>query len=74
MGRKVDVDDLVSLAEIRERLNLSSREAVRSWRQRYQDFPEPVAKLAGVHIYAWPDIEEWAAAPGRPRGYRRNAT
>ncbi len=74
VGRKVDVDDLVSLAEIAERLNLTSREAVRSWRQRFSDFPQPVAKLAGVHVYAWSDIERWAAATGHPRGYRRKAT
>jgi hypothetical protein len=74
VGRKVDVDDLVSRAEIAARLGLSSSEAVRSWRKRYGDFPEPVVKLAGIHIYAWPDIERWAAAADRPRAARWRAT
>lgn len=42
----MDVDDLVTATEIAERLNLKSNQAVRSWRQRYPDFPPPVTELA----------------------------
>ena len=67
MGRRVDVDELVSALEIVERLNLASREAVRSWRRR---FPAPVVQLAiGSHL-AVEDIETWAAATGHLRGRR----
>lgn len=70
MGRMVDVDDLVSATEIAERLNLKSRQAVRSWRQRYPDFPPPVAKLTSGPVWAFSDIVRWAEATGHPRGYR----
>lgn len=65
------MDDLVSVSESVERLNLTSREAVPSWRRRFPDFPQPVTTLAIGPVWAWPDIEKWARATGRPRGYRR---
>ena len=74
MGRKVDVDELVGVTEIVERLDLKSKQAVRSWRNRFPDFPAPVAHLALGPVWAWPDIETWALATGNPRGHRRKAT
>jgi len=71
MARAVDVEELVGVSEIVERLNLSSREAVRSWRRRYPDFPQPVARLRIGEVWAWADIETWARATGQSRGYRR---
>ncbi len=73
VGRTVDVEDLVGGMEISERLNLKSKEAFRSWRRRFPDFPQPVAELGIGRVWAWPDIEEWARAAGRPRGYRNCA-
>lgn len=66
----VDADDLVGVSEIVERLNLKSSEAVLSWRQRYPDFPQPVARLADRFVWAFSDIETWAEATGQPRGSR----
>jgi predicted DNA-binding transcriptional regulator AlpA len=65
VGRKVDVDDLVGASEIAERLGLSHAETVHSWRRRYPDFPQPVAKLRQAMVWAWPDVEAWAKHTGR---------
>lgn len=73
MGRRVDVEDLVGISEIVERLDLKTKEAVKSWRRRYPDFPQPVARLAIGPVWSWTDIEKWAADPDLPRGSRANA-
>jgi predicted DNA-binding transcriptional regulator AlpA len=65
MGRKVDADELVGATEIAERIGLSHPEAVHTWRKRYPDFPQPVAKLRRVMIWYWPDVERWARRTGR---------
>lgn len=65
MGRKVDADDLVGAAEIADRLFLAQVQTVHSWRRRYDDFPEPVARLKQALIWSWPDVEAWARASGR---------
>ena len=65
MGRKVDVDDLVGAAEIAERLGLSHRENVHTFRRRYDDFPKPVATLRVALVWDWGEIEAWAKATGR---------
>ena len=66
MGRKrVYVDDLVGAAEIAERLGLAQVQTVHSWRRRYSDFPEPVARLRQAMIWVWPDVETWARKTGR---------
>jgi hypothetical protein len=66
VARKVEVDELVGVTEIAERSGLSSPRRVHEWRGRYPDFPEPVARLAAGHVFAWPDVEKWAKATGRP--------
>jgi chromosome partitioning protein len=65
MGRRVDVTDLVGTAEIAERLGLARAETVLNWRTRYEDFPEPIARVSRAHVWAWSDIERWARATGR---------
>jgi hypothetical protein len=65
VGRKVDVDDLVGAAEIADRLRLSHAETVHSWRRRYPEFPQPVARLRQALVWAWSDVEKWAKATGR---------
>lgn len=65
MGRKVDVDHLVGAAEIAERMGLSHRENVHTFRRRYDDFPEPVARLRTAMVWDWRDIERWAKSTGR---------
>jgi hypothetical protein len=65
MGRKLDADDLVGAAEIAERLGLAQVQTVHTWRRRYADFPEPIARLKQALIWAWPDIERWARRTSR---------
>lgn len=65
MGRKVDVNELVGAAEIAKRLDLAHPQAVHKWRERYPDFPKPVARLTQGFVWAWPDVEAWARRTGR---------
>lgn len=65
MGRKLNADDLVGAAEIAERLSLAQVQTVHTWRRRYDDFPEPVARLKQALIWSWPDVEAWARESGR---------
>jgi hypothetical protein len=75
VGRKVDVDNLVSVSEIATELGVS-RQLVHAWRERHPDFPAPIARLggedrpgskrkAGVLVWNWPDVLAWAKATGR---------
>lgn len=65
MGRKVDVNELVGTGEIAERLGLARPETVHNWRNRYADFPKPIARISHTHVWAWSDVERWARATGR---------
>lgn len=67
MGRKVDVDDIVSASEIAARLGVNQRSVVHDWRRRHPDFPQPVARVKLGYLWAWPDIERWARRTGRLR-------
>lgn len=57
--------DLVGAAEIAERLGVPRSSSIHVWIARYPDFPAPVVKLKGTHIWHWPDVEAWARATGR---------
>ena len=63
--RRVYADELVGAAEIAERFGLAQVQTVHSWRRRYPEFPEPVAKLKTALVWDWTDVEEWATATGR---------
>ena len=63
--RRVWADELVGAAEIAQRLGLAQVQTVHSWRRRYSDFPEPVARLRQALIWNWPEVEAWAKATGR---------
>jgi hypothetical protein len=63
--RSVKVSDLVGSSEIATRLGVGKGSVVHDWRQRYPDFPEPVARLKVGLVWAWPDVEKWAKATGR---------
>jgi hypothetical protein len=65
------VDELVGTAEIALRLGVSGPSLVNDWRRRYADFPEPVATVSSVHVWAWPDVRAWAERTGRLRGADR---
>lgn len=60
------MDQLVGTAEIAQRLNIAHPETIHSWRHRYDDFPEPVAKLSIGMVWNWPDVRAWAKKHGKP--------
>ena len=63
MGRKVDVDDLVTAADIAGRLGLSEPQVVHTWRDRHDDYPEPlVVRGTRVVLWSWVDVARWARA------------
>lgn len=51
-------------AEVAERCGVTPG-AVRTWRWRIGDFPEPVVYLAAGAIYLWPEIVTWLRRTGR---------
>jgi len=61
----VRVRDLVGAEEIADRLGYAHIQSIGVLRQRYESFPQPVAKSGRVMIWAWPDVEAWARATGR---------
>ncbi len=66
MGRTIDADDLVGAAEIAERLGVAQVQTVHTWRRRYPEFPQPVARLRQALIWSWPDVLAWAEARRSP--------
>jgi hypothetical protein len=50
------VEQLVGAAEIAERLGVSAPQVVHVWRERYDDFPAPVAQLKQALVWYWPDV------------------
>ena len=65
VGRKVDLDDLVSAVEIARRLNLVDRNIAHNWLRRYPGFPRPAMTLSIGHIWIWSEVAAWAAETGR---------
>ncbi len=61
MGRSVDVDNLVSAAEVAEILGLSHHNSVTTYYRRYPDFPKPVVNKSNGRIRLWDrkEIHEW---------------
>lgn len=68
MGRKVDVDDLLTSDEVAEIVGLSHRESVMTYMRRYDDFPRPVVDRPGRRVRLWlrQEVERWS------RGRRRD--
>jgi hypothetical protein len=64
--------ELMGLAEVAQELRRSMT-TIRNWRDRRPDFPEPVAKLVGGHIWLAEDIRAFAETAARvPRLRRRS--
>ncbi len=64
MGRRIDVDDLVSAAEVAEILGLAHHNSVTTYLHRYPDFPVPVVDKSNGRIRLWlrEDIRRWKVA------------
>ncbi len=67
-GREVVyVDDLVGHQQIARRTGRTEA-AVHKWRQRFDDFPKPIADLGGISphfVWDWVEIEKFLAAHPR---------
>lgn len=61
---RVNVSDLVGVAEIADRLNVGTS-TVHRWRERDPEFPQPIARLRAGLVWDWSDVERWARSTGR---------
>jgi hypothetical protein len=63
VGRRVDVDHLVSARVIAERLGFKRVQVVHYLFKADETFPQPVFTLSEmarpVRLWYWPDIEKW---------------
>ncbi len=69
VGRKIDVDDLVTAADIAARLpavrqgkskgSKQGPQVVHTWIARYEDFPEPLREIGGRKVWSWGDVKKW---------------
>ncbi len=63
VGRRVDVDHLVSARVIAERLGFKRVQVVHYLFKADESFPQPVFTLSEmarpVRLWYWPDIEKW---------------
>ena len=75
MGRKVDVEELVSAWDIANRLGYRNATSFHSVRLRDPSFPAPVLRTGkGGHflLWEWPDVLAWAYRHGRLEPRRRS--
>jgi predicted DNA-binding transcriptional regulator AlpA len=57
---KVDLEDLLNATEVAGLLGLAHREAIATYRKRYDDFPAPVLTKGTCVLWLRADIETWA--------------
>lgn len=67
MGRTVDLDDLLDTEDVATAIGLKYARSVTTYRERYDDFPEPVWTSRGGRCQLWlrQDVEAWVRATGR---------
>lgn len=63
----VDPADLLDANEVAELLGLAHRQAVSTYRTRYDDFPDPVVKKQRCMLWRRQDVEQWAESHPRRR-------
>jgi predicted DNA-binding transcriptional regulator AlpA len=61
----VDLDELVDAVEIAHRTGVARPQVVYDWRRRHEAFPKPITRIGNLHIWLWPEVEEWAKSTGR---------
>jgi glutathione-regulated potassium-efflux system ancillary protein KefG len=59
VAKSVDPDELVDSDQVAELLGLGSRNAVRVYLGRYDDFPVPIVQRGRCLLWLRPDIERW---------------
>jgi hypothetical protein len=60
---EVNLDELVTSADIGRRLGLSKQRAHQL--AAMPAFPDPVGQVGRSAVWRWPDVEVWARATGR---------
>ena len=66
VGRLVDADDLVSAAQVAQRVGTSTA-LVLTWLKRYPEMPRPVAFVVArgqTPVWAWSELRDWLVAVG----------
>lgn len=67
MANPVDPDDLLDSSALAEFIGLSSAGAVRVYRSRYKDFPQPRVDRGRCVLWDRADVEAWLdSRDGRP--------
>jgi predicted DNA-binding transcriptional regulator AlpA len=59
---EIDPDDLLDANEVATLLGLAYRQAVSTYRHRYDDFPEPVIEKSRCVLWRREDVERWKAS------------
>lgn len=70
MGKKVDLDDLLTTEEVARALGLAHSTSINLYRHRADDFPRPVVDRGQGRCLLWlrADIEAWRSKhPARRR-------
>ena len=62
MVQRIDPGELVDSEQVKDILGLSSRNAVRVYRGRYSDFPQPVIERGRCVLWLAGHIRAWAEA------------
>lgn len=62
MTPKVELEDLVTAAEIGRRLGVSRQRAAQLAER--DDFPAPIGRLGNYTVYKWKPVEKWASKRG----------
>jgi hypothetical protein len=65
VGRRLDVDQLVSAQDIAEEFGLARRQVVTTWAARHPDFPAPAVKKLGITLWYLPEVRAWMRSTGR---------
>lgn len=63
MTPRVELDDLVTGAEVGRRLGVSTQRAHKLAAQ--DGFPQPLGRVGNYVVWRWRDIETWARKTGR---------
>ena len=60
VGRRVDVESLLSAQQVAEIIGLSNRNGVSVYQRRYPDFPAPVVSQGRCRLWVIDEIKAWA--------------
>lgn len=63
MNPKVDLEDLVTGAEIGRRLEISTQRAHQL--AAIDGFPDPLGRVGNYVVWRWADVKAWAKRTGR---------